>query len=37
MYVCIHEQIFIKKCMKLKLLTFLLGLAKILREINNLD
>ena len=44
MYVCIyyiytyiHKQIFMKKYMKLKLLTFLLSIEKIPREIDNLD
>ena len=33
----IYKQIFIKKCMKLKLLTFLLSIEKIPREIDKLD
>ena len=33
----IYKQIFIEKCMKLKLLNFLFSIEKIPREINTLD
>ena len=36
-YIYIHKHIFIKKYMKLNLLTFLLSIEKIPREIDNLD